>query len=134
MDEKLMEIMDPERIARVIAQNLRRIAFEHDKNQSDICRDLNISPATLSSWFNGTRIPRLKKIDLLCEYFNVSRSDILEPQTEDKPLSRRAEEYARAIDKNDALRLLIEAALDKSPEAVRKCAELLSMMPTDASD
>lgn len=32
----------------------------------------------MSSWMNGTRVPRMDKIDLLCHYFNCKRSDIME--------------------------------------------------------
>lgn len=64
--------------AKVIASNLRRIMYDHQKTQADLARDLHISKATISSWMNGTRIPRMSKIDLLCHYFNVNRADIME--------------------------------------------------------
>lgn len=64
--------------AQIIASNLRRIMNEHNKSQADIAKDLHISKATVSSWINGTRIPRMPKIDLLCHYFNVKRTDIME--------------------------------------------------------
>lgn len=54
---------------KIIAQNIRRIAWESQKTQADIARDLNLKQATVSSWMNGTRIPRMGKIDLLCHYF-----------------------------------------------------------------
>lgn len=63
---------------KVISRNLRRIAYENQKTQADIARDLNLKQATVSSWMNGTRIPRMKKIDLLCHYFNCTRIDIME--------------------------------------------------------
>lgn len=68
-----------ENIARIIAINLKRLAYEHGKTQADISRDLNISKQTLSTWMNGQRIPRMSKVDLLCHYFNCNRSDILDP-------------------------------------------------------
>lgn len=64
--------------AKIVASNLRRIMYEHNKTQADIAKDLHISKATVSSWINGTRVPRMPKIDLLCHYFNVKRSDIME--------------------------------------------------------
>ena len=63
--------------AKVIAKNLKRIAYEHQKTQADIARDLNIKQATLSSWMTGNRVPRMKMVDRLCHYFNCSRSDIM---------------------------------------------------------
>lgn len=71
--------------ARIIGKNLRRIAYEHDKTQVQIAKDLKQPTATVSSWMNGTRIPRIGKIDLLCDYFGVSRSDIMEPYKINKP-------------------------------------------------
>ena len=64
--------------AKVIAKNLKRIMYVNEKTQADLARDLKISKATISSWMNGTRIPRMDKIDLLCHYFNVARTDIME--------------------------------------------------------
>jgi len=84
MEKKLAEIMDRDRIAKTISKNLRRIAYEQQKTQTDISHDIGISTATLSSWFNGTRIPRMDKIDLLCHYFSVTRSDIMEPYDPDR--------------------------------------------------
>ena len=68
--------------AKIIATNLRKIMIERDKTQADVARDLKISKATLSSWMNGTRVPRMEKIDMLCKYFGVSRAEIMELQSE----------------------------------------------------
>ena len=83
---------------KVISQNLKRIAYENDRTQSDICRDLNLNDSTVSSWFNGSRIPRMSKIDLLAHYFNCKRSDIMEqyiPKEDD--FSDEVKEVARLL-------------------------------------
>ena len=69
---------------KVIARNLRRLAIEKDKTQQDIAKALNVSKATVSLWFNGKNIPRMDKIDALCQYLNVKRSDIMEGQGVEK--------------------------------------------------
>lgn len=74
--------MDNKEYAMIIAKNLRRIMYDHGKTQADVARDLHISKATLSSWMNGTRIPRMNNIDMLCHYFNVKRADIMEEKLE----------------------------------------------------
>lgn len=75
--------MNNQEYAKIIAQNLRRIFYYNRKTQADVSRALGISKATLSSWMNGTRIPRIDKVDLLCHYFNVPRSAIMEPHEEE---------------------------------------------------
>lgn len=79
--------MNEKEYAKVIAANLRRIAYEHGKTQADICRDLNINQGTLSSWMVGTRTPRMSKIDMLCNYFKCTRNDIMEPYVP-KPIGK----------------------------------------------
>lgn len=63
---------------KIIARNLRNLMHEHQKSQADVSRDLGISKATLSSWMNGTRIPKMSNIDTLCKYFGVNRSALME--------------------------------------------------------
>ena len=71
--------MTEQEYSKVIAKNLKRIAYEHQKSQVEIARDLGLNPATLSSWMTGTRTPKMSKIDMLCEYFKCNREDIMEP-------------------------------------------------------
>ena len=103
--------MDKE-YGKIIAQNLKRIAYDNDRTQADICRDLKLSDSTVSSWFNGTRVPRMDKIDLLAHYFNCTRADIMEPHKEDHS---NLDEYNETI---------------FSPE-VLETARMLSMLKRD---
>lgn len=80
--------MNEQEYAQIVAKNLRRVAYEANKTQVEIARDLGLNKATVSSWMNGTRTPKMPKIDMLCNYFGVKRSDIMEPH--DKPLPRPA--------------------------------------------
>lgn len=72
--------MTEKEYAKLIAKNLKRLAYEHQKTQADISRALNINKQTISSWFRGERTPKMKNIDMLCEFFGVQRSDIMEEQ------------------------------------------------------
>ena len=78
--------MTEKEYSQVVAQNLRRIAYESGKSQIEIARDLNINKGTLSAWMNGTRTPKMPKIDMLCAYFGVNRSDLMEPHS--NPIKR----------------------------------------------
>ena len=78
--------MTEKEYAQVVARNLRRIAFEANKSQVEIAKDLGINKTTVSAWMNGTRTPKMSKIDMLCAYFGVKRSDLMEPR--DAPLAR----------------------------------------------
>lgn len=75
--------MSEKEYARIFSKNLRRIAYNAGKSQADISKDLKISKATVSSWMNGTRVPRMDSVDLLCHYFNVKRADLMEDRGDD---------------------------------------------------
>lgn len=74
-------MVDEKKYAKILAKNLKRIMYKNGKTQADVARDLNINKATLSSWMNGTRLPRMPKLDKLCDYFGVQRSDLLEDKS-----------------------------------------------------
>jgi transcriptional regulator with XRE-family HTH domain len=99
--------MSDQEYARIVSKNLRRIAYEAEKTQADISKDLKISKATISSWMNGTRVPRMDKIDLLCHYFNVKRSDIME-EKEEKEDQGESEQYYLNDDVRDLAQFLFD--------------------------
>lgn len=69
---------------KIIAKNLKRIMYKSGKTQAEVSKDLNINKSTLSCWMSGRRAPRMKSLDMLCHYFNVRRSDIMEEAAEDE--------------------------------------------------
>ncbi len=116
--------MGEKEYGRIIGKNLKRLAWERKKTQADIARDLDISKATISSWMNGTRVPRMDKIDLLCKYFMVKRSDILE-DSEEVPISGQDEFYyldeetreiVDLMHKNPDYKVLFSASRKLKPE------------------
>lgn len=49
-----------------------------NKKQADVSRELDIPEATLRSWYNGEKYPRVDKQQMLADYFNVTRSRLTE--------------------------------------------------------
>jgi len=117
--------------AKLVARNLRNIAIQNEKTQADIARDLKISKATISSWMNGTRIPRMEKIDLLCHYFNCKRADIMEEHTEQSKewyYNQETAQIAQQIFEDSDMRILFDAARDSKPEDLQMAADLLKRL------
>ena len=65
----------------ILSRNLNELIGKKRKTQADVIRDLGIPEATMRSWFNGEKYPRIDKIQMLADYFNVPRSRITEEQT-----------------------------------------------------
>ncbi len=65
----------------IFADNLRWYMEEARKTRRDICNALGISYFTVSSWVNGTKYPRMDKVEMLAQYFGISKSDLIEDKT-----------------------------------------------------
>lgn len=50
----------------------------NDKSQIDLINDLGFNKSAVSTWCNGTRLPRMDKVDALAKYFGINRSDLIE--------------------------------------------------------
>lgn len=62
----------------IFSKNLNHYLAVNKKKQSDIIADLKINKSAISSWCNGTRLPRMNKIQMLADYLNVNISDLIE--------------------------------------------------------
>ena len=67
-----------ESIRRIFASNLKRLFAVKDLQRNALADFVGVSDNTVSSWVSGRKIPRMDKIDLICRFFGVNRSDLLE--------------------------------------------------------
>lgn len=127
--------MTEKEYAQVIAKNLKRIAFEKDKTQAQIAQELHIHRATISAWMNGTRTPKMSKIDMLCRYFGVQRSDIMEPHEDGHHyVFDETQQIAQTIYDNPDLHALFDAARGSNPDNLKLAAEMLKRMKETNND
>ncbi|MBR2189287.1 MAG: helix-turn-helix transcriptional regulator [Eubacterium sp.] len=62
----------------IMAKNILKYMTLYGKDRKDVCRDLNISYTTFTDWVKGKTYPRIDKIELLANYFHVSKADLVE--------------------------------------------------------
>lgn len=62
----------------IFAKNLKYYMDYYEKDRTKICDDLNIPYTTFTDWYNATTYPRIDKIELLANYFNIKKSDLIE--------------------------------------------------------
>lgn len=82
----------------VFSHNLRAYMSSLGITQKDLMDDLKLPSATVSSWVNGQRMPRMDKIQLLADYMHITKSDLIENvvlgRFEDK---KSAENFSEAL-------------------------------------
>ena len=70
--------MSHDKYKQIFSQNLRYYMSINNKEQIDLINDLGFNKSAVSTWCNGTRLPRMDKVNMLAEYFNINRSDLIE--------------------------------------------------------
>lgn len=70
--------MSEDKYKQIFSQNLRYYMSLNNKEQIDLINDLGFNKSAVSTWCNGTRLPRMDKVNMLAEYFHINRSDLIE--------------------------------------------------------
>lgn len=61
-----------------IGKNIKLLREQAGMTQNELARALGVSDKAVSSWENGTRIPRMGVIEKIANMFGVQKSDLLE--------------------------------------------------------
>lgn len=86
---------------KFFSKNLNYYMKLRNKTQTDIINDLDINKSAISSWCNGTRLPRMNKVEALCQYLNINVSDLLEGSCDDN-------NYFEFVSEDDAMYPLLD--------------------------
>lgn len=65
---------------QIMAKNILKYMERDGKSRHDVCRDLNISYTTFTDWVKGKTYPRIDKIEMLADYFHITKADLVEDQ------------------------------------------------------
>ena len=63
---------------QVFAKNLQRYMDKENIDRYKLCKDLNFKYSTVSEWLAAKKYPRIDKIEILANYFNILKSDLIE--------------------------------------------------------
>lgn len=64
-------------INQAIADKLCVLLEKHKKSQEDLAAYMGVTQATVSNWCNGIKLPRIDRLDNICMFFGVNRSDLI---------------------------------------------------------
>lgn len=68
----------------ILSKNIEKLLDSKGKTQTDMARELDFPEATVSSWMNCERYPRIARIQKMADYFGVYRSDITDDRNENR--------------------------------------------------
>lgn len=82
----------------VFAQNLQYYMERAGKNQKELAEIVGVSGPTMHEWLKAKKYPRIDKIEILANYFNILKSDLIENKTEErKAMQKKNDSLSSAI-------------------------------------
>ena len=121
--------MTEHEINRIVSENLNRLLEERNITQQELAEYIGVTQASVSNWCKGIKMPRMDKIDKICQYLDVERSALMKDSSEYKYyFDSAAAKVAEELYKRDDLRVLFDAARDVSEEDIRCVATLLEKL------
>ena len=70
--------MSEDKQKAIFSKKLNSYVTKSGKNQSEIAKNIRVSPQTFNTWCKGIAIPRMGKVQTLADYFHINKSDLIE--------------------------------------------------------
>lgn len=70
--------MSEDKQKAIFSKNLNSYVTKSGKNQSEIAKNIRVSPQTFNTWCKGIAIPRMGKVQTLADYFHINKSGLIE--------------------------------------------------------
>ena len=94
---------------KTFTDNLNRLLRVRGITQAELATYMEVSNTTVNNWVKGYKVPRMDKVDKLCSFFKIKRSELLEqsPASDDLPtLTQRDSTAHSKRDLNDLAKFL----------------------------
>lgn len=62
----------------IMSRNIQHYMNIKNKTRHEICKDLGVKYTTFTDWLNGNTYPRIDKIELMANYFGITKADLVE--------------------------------------------------------
>ena len=66
---------------QIMAKNIQYYMNLHGKTRQEMCDALGVKYTTFTDWVKGNAYPRIDKIELMANYFGISKADLVEERS-----------------------------------------------------
>ena len=63
---------------QIMADNILYYMNLNNKTRNDLCHDLGFKYTTLTGWLTAEKYPRIDKIEMMANYFGITKADLVE--------------------------------------------------------
>lgn len=121
--------MSDEKLRQVFSKNLRHYLDVNGYSQADLARHMRVTTATTAKWCTGQTLPRIDKVQSICNWLGIKKTDLLEDGINSEKdryyINPETAKIAQQIYDDPDLHALFDAAADSAPEDMQMAADLL---------
>lgn len=120
--------MADEELRRIFAMNLNSYLSLNGYKQADLARYMNVSTATTAKWCTGQTMPRIDKIQSICNWLGVEKADLLNEHaapTEQYYIDKDARELAEFLHENPKYKILFDSYRKVKPEDIEFIKQMI---------
>lgn len=120
--------MSDDELRKIFMTNLNNFMAMNGFKQADLARHMRVSTATAAKWCTGQSMPRIDKIQSICNWLGIDKSDLLSRTAapeETYYIDREARDLAEFLHKNPEYRVLFDASRKVKPEDVDFVKQLI---------
>ena len=127
--------MSEKEFNEIFSKKLRYYLELNEMTQAELAKRLDVGKSSVSNWVNGTKSPRMSKVDAMCEIFHCTRSDLI-AEEEGHYVDPETIALAQKLYQNPEMHMLFDAVDGSSPSEMKKFYEMVLLMkreenPTD---
>ena len=123
--------MADEELRRLFTKNLNNYLAMNGYRQADLARHMKVSTATTAKWCTGQAMPRIDKIQSICNWLGITKEELLSDrpvESEEYYLNKDARDYAEFLRSNPEYRVLFDATRKVRPEDIELVRQMLDRM------
>lgn len=121
-----MNNIEEKETQRIFSNNLKYYLKLKNKTQLDLANAIGVSNTTINNYVKGYNAPRMDKVDKICKYLGISRSDLIEDKstkTENQDISTMVDDLMNNLNSTQSLMFKGEPMDDTTKELVRASIE-----------
>ena len=83
----------------VLSKRLRYYLNKYGITQVELAKKLGVGTTSVYNWCNGIKTPRMDKVDMMCDLFHCSRSDLVDEKPPDTLTTKDKRDIAKDLDR-----------------------------------
>lgn len=118
--------IDEKETQRIFSSNLKYYLKLNNKTQLDLANAIGVSNTTINNYVKGYNAPRMDKVDKICKYLGISRSDLIEDKstkTKNQDISTMVDDLMNNLNSTQTLMYKGEPMDEVTKELVRASIE-----------